>query len=148
MIVGEHRITDTSDGTRHTKCRHVDHPDYNNPVRLTNDFSIVHLNQPVQIGTRAAPACLPTANLAGSFLDDKTMTTSGWGTLCSGCSQPDVLNVVNVPGVSNAVCSQRYGGGITDEMICAGEIVNGGVDACQGDSGGQLNTINLDSCFI
>ena len=148
VIVGEHRITDTSDGTRHTKCRHVDHPDYNNPVRLTNDFSIVHLNQPVQIGTRAAPACLPTSNLAGSFLDDKTMTTSGWGTLCSGCSQPDVLNVVNVPGVSNTLCNQRYGGGITDEMICAGEIVNGGVDACQGDSGGQLNAINLDFIFV
>lgn len=138
-MVGEHRITDSSDGTRHTKCRHVDHPQYNNPRSLNNDFSIVHLNTPVQLGARAVPACLPTSAHGGSFLDDKTLTTSGWGSLCSGCSSPDVLHVVDAPGVSNAVCDTAYGGtgSITDQMICAGNTVNGGVDACQGDSGGN-----------
>ena len=138
MIVGEHRPSDTSDGTRHTKCRHLNHPDYNSPVSLNNDFAIIHLNTPVQIGTRAAPACLPDSTLAGSFLDDKTMTVSGWGALCSGCSSPSALNVVNVPGVSNAVCNEKYGSGrITDQMVCAGNTVNGGIDSCQGDSGGK-----------
>ena len=137
VMVGEHDKTDTSDGTRHTKCRHLDHPNHHQPISRANDFAIVHLDQPVQIGARAAPACLPDASLAGSFLDDKTMTVSGWGALCSGCSSPDALHVVNVPGVSNDVCNQRYGGGISDEMICAGSV-NGGVDSCQGDSGGEL----------
>jgi len=144
VMVGEHRITDSSDGTRHTKCRHVDHPQYNNPRSLNNDFSIVHLNTPVQLGARAVPACLPTSAHGGSFLDDKTLTTSGWGSLCSGCSSPDVLHVVDAPGVSNAVCDTAYGGtgSITDQMICAGNTVNGGVDACQGDSGGPLTYLD------
>merc|ERR1712061_797068 len=69
---------------------------------------------------------------------------SGWGSLCSGCSSPDVLHVVDTPGVSNAVCDTAYGGtgSITDEMICAGNTVNGGVDACQGDSGGPLTYLD------
>ena len=66
------------------------------------------------------------------------MTVSGWGALCSGCISPDALHVVNVPGVSNAICNEKYDGIITDQMLCAGEIVNGGVDSCQGDSGGNL----------
>jgi len=139
VIVGEHRPSDTSDGTRHTKCRHSDHPDYNTPVGYNNDFSIVHLNTPVKIGTRAAPACLPDSKMAGNFLDDKTMTVSGWGRLCSGCLSPPSLNVVDVPGVSNAVCTEKHGRRrITDKMVCAGNTVNGGVDSCQGDSGGPL----------
>ena len=94
--------------------------------------------------------------MVGNFLDDKTMSVSGWGALCSGCSSPDALHVVNVPGVSNDVCNQRYGGGISDEMICAGSV-NGGIDSCQGDSGGKLQSILTDremqprisnNCFI
>merc|ERR1711881_801349 len=29
VMVGEHRVTSTTDGTRHTTCRFVDHPSYN-----------------------------------------------------------------------------------------------------------------------
>ena len=134
VVVGEHKPSNTSDGTRHTKCRHVDHPNYSNPH---NDITVVHLNQPVQIGTRAAPACLPDSSFAGNFLDDKTMTVSGWGSICSGCSNAPALKVVDVPGVSNAVCRNRYSH-ITNEMLCAGELENGGIDSCQGDSGGEL----------
>ena len=99
-----------------------------------------YLDQPVPIGTRAAPACLPTSNLGGSFLANKTLTVSGWGALASGTKNyPDVLHVVDVPGITNIVCGQKYGRGrITDHMLCAGEIVNGGIDACQGDSGGNF----------
>ena len=136
VVVGEHRPSNSSDGTRHTKCRHVDHPGYSSNSH-NHDVAIVHLNQPVQIGTRAAPACLPDSTLAGSFLDDKTMSVSGWGRICSGCTLAPALKVVDVPGVSNAVCRQRYGH-ITDQMLCAGELENGGIDSCQGDSGGKL----------
>ena len=139
IIVGEHETTDTSDGTRHTKCRATNHPDYNSPVQLNNDFAIVHLTEAVEIGVRAVPACLPPRNLGGNFLDDKILTVSGWGTLAPGGSTPNVLHVVNVPGVSNAACNQAYGNGrITNEMLCAGNTLSGGVDACQGDSGGIL----------
>ena len=140
IIVGEHSHTDSSDGTRHTICRAVNHPQYNQPISLNNDFSIVHLQQPVEIGTRAAPACLPTANLSGDFLAGKTMTVSGWGRLSYGGSAPTVLHKVDVPGISNDQCKTSYGSNrIADAMLCAGDVANGGIDSCQGDSGGMCN---------
>ena len=135
VIVGEHDRTDSTDGTRHTICRAVRHPNYNYP---NYDFSIVHLNTPVTIGTRAAPACLPTAALGGDFLAGKTMTVSGWGDLSSGGGPPTVLHSVDVPGITNTQCGNAYSGySITSSMLCAGDVANGGIDSCQGDSGGK-----------
>ena len=142
IIVGEHDVTDSSDGTRHTKCRQIIHPNYKDGHFINNDFAIVTLTTPVQLGARAVPACLPSdAAHGGSFLDDKTVTTSGWGALSSSGSSPTVLHKVSVPGVSNTVCQEKYedrygSNAITADMICAGNTVDGGVDACQGDSGG------------
>ena len=137
IIVGEHVVTNSGDGTRHQICRFVPHPNYNAPSQLNNDFSIVHLREPVEVGPRAAPACLPDSLMAGNYFADKTLTVSGWGTLSSGGSTPNVLHKVAVPGLTNAVCVQAYNGyQITEQMLCAGNIEEGGVDSCQGDSGG------------
>merc|ERR1711997_883823 len=83
IIVGEHDLTSTEDGTRHTVCSTTIHPDYNSGT-LNNDYAIVRLTEPVQIGARAIPACLPiggAVSFDGNFLDDKSMTVSGWGRL-------------------------------------------------------------------
>lgn len=136
VIVGEHRITASSDGTRHSVCRFVDHPSYNSNS-LSNDFSILHLDTPVQIGTRAAPACLPLSSFGGDFLAGKTMTVSGWGALSEGGGSPTVLHSVDVPGITNDQCNNNYPGSITNAMLCAGKT-SGEVDSCQGDSGGPL----------
>ena len=138
VVVGEHSITDSSDGTRHTVCSTTSHPQYNTGTSTNYDYAIVRLSQPVELGPRAVPACLPGSDLGGSYLDDKTMTVSGWGTTASGGSQAQVLMSVDVPGVTNAKCQQAYGeSSITDAMLCAGRD-EGGVDSCQGDSGGKL----------
>ena len=138
VIVGEHSITSSADGTRHEICRAVRHPSYNSGAEYNNDYAIVHLKQPVDLGPRAHPACLPTSDLDGSFLAGKTMTVSGWGTLSSGGSRPTELHSVNVPGITNDACKARYGSSrITNKMLCAGNVANGGVDSCQGDSGGK-----------
>ena len=137
VIVGEHRITSSADGTRHSLCRYVRHPSYGS---LNNDFSILHLRTPVQIGTRAAPACLPTQTFGGNFLSGKTLTVSGWGALSEGGGSPTVLHKVDVPGITNSQCSTKYTG-ITSSMVCAGRT-SGGIDSCQGDSGGK------QSCFF
>ena len=137
VVVGEHSITDSSDGTRHTVCSTTSHPQYNTGTSTNYDYAIVRLSQPVELGPRAVPACLPGSDLGGSYLDDKTMTVSGWGTTASGGSQAQVLMSVDVPGVTNAKCQQAYGeSSITDAMLCAGRD-EGGVDSCQGDSGGK-----------
>ena len=136
VIVGEHYVTSSSDGTRHAKCRHTPHPQYNRRT-VNNDFAIVHLQTPVQIGTRAIPACLPTSRLSGNFLAGKSLTVSGWGDLSSGGYAPDVLHKVDVPGITNAACNEVLKGSITSNMLCAGNIAEGGIDSCQGDSGGR-----------
>ena len=66
------------------------------------------------------------------------MTVSGWGTLSAGGSQPTELHSVNVPGITNDACKAKYGSSsITNKMLCAGNVYFGGVDSCQGDSGGK-----------
>ena len=132
VIVGEHRVTSSSDGTRHRVCRFVDHPNYGN---YNNDFSILHLQSPVKIGIRAIPACLPPPSMGGNFLAGKSMTVSGWGVTTQGGGSPTVLHSVNVPGITNAQCGRMYNG-IRNAMLCAGPA-NGGKDSCQGDSGGK-----------
>ena len=103
--------------------------------RILHTFQ-TFLDIPVVIGPRAAPACLPTSNLGSDFLDGRTMTVSGWGATSQGGAQPTVLHSVDVPGITNARCSQHYTG-ITNAMLCAGDVTNGGIDSCQGDSGGN-----------
>ena len=131
IIVGEHDATNSADGTRHKKCRVKDHPSYDTNT-INNDYAIVTLSTPVTIGTRANFACLPTSEMGGSFLDDKTMTVSGWGRLGGGQSAPDKLFTVDLPGVSAEKCSFQ----ITDQMLCAGRTGENTVGACNGDSGG------------
>lgn len=62
---------------------------------------------------------------------------TGWGTLKSGGSSPDILQEVDVPVVSRDRCKSAYPNQIHDSMICAG-LERGGKDSCQGDSGGPM----------
>ena len=70
------------------------------------------------------------------------MTVSGWGATSSGGSQATVLQVLNVPAMTNEECRQTaYGESqITDAMLCAGKA-EGGIDSCQGDSGGTFYSL-------
>ena len=135
VMVGEHRVTSGSDGTRHTTCRYADHPSYSN---VNWDFAILHLNTPVQLGARAIPVCLPQTSMNDAFLGGKTLTVSGWGKLTQGGSSPNVLHSVDVPGMTNNRCKTFFKNPniISSNMLCAGQP-SGGIDACQGDSGGE-----------
>ena len=81
----------------------------------------------------------------------KACKASGWGDLefCKEkpCKRPDVLQQVVTQCISNKDCSNTVGYKkfarknarrvITENMICAGNMLYGGEDACQGDSGGR-----------
>lgn len=59
-----------------------------------------------------------------------------------------VLREAKVPLVSSQDCKKNYGSAsITNNMLCAG-ILGAGVDACQGDSGGNGFRINNRKRFI
>ena len=139
VIVGEHKISDHSHGTRHHICRYTKHSEFNVGATFNKDFAMVHLKQRVVLGTRVLPACLPDSSLGGDFLAGKYMTLSGWGHLGEDADQPDVLHGATLLGITKGRCSQLYhekvGIIITDHMMCTGDLE--GIGACWGDSGGK-----------
>jgi len=140
VIVGEHELNNPK-GTRHRIQRVTNHPNYNKR-NLNYDFAIIQLKDPVRLGANAVPACLADSSMDEKFLIKKQAVVSGWGTLPSG-NQAIVLNSVSVPIISNKKCRKLYAPyygpkGIISAMLCAGNVKNGGIDACSGDSGGPL----------
>ena len=138
VIVGEHEINNQEDGTRHQVCKTTIHPSYNKETSYNYDFAILRLKEPVKLGVRAVPACLPGSNLGEKALNGETVVASGWGRLSEGGNQAIVLNSVSLPVITTKECKNAYSSrSITDAMLCAGNIVDGGIDSCQGDSGGK-----------
>ena len=159
VVVGEYMRHFGPDGTRHEVCSLTPHPEYHWETKsyissrgilkehdvYFNDLAILRLKIPVKIGIRAVPACLADPSMTDEMLDGEILTVSGWGLLKEGGMRPYVLHKVNVPAMSNDKCKDigyeiqklHEKGGLTASMLCAGQI-KGGIDACQGDSGGKL----------
>ena len=139
VIVGEHDVTKEEDGTPHEYYDIKRHPKYYQGAAFNYDFAIVFLTIPVVLGPRAVPACLPWPSMDGKTLTGKRLVVSGWGKLRQGGSQAAVLHSVIVPVITNKKCKKAYSSSrITEAMICAGYVKVGGVDSCQGDSGGKF----------
>ncbi|KAG5269659.1 hypothetical protein AALO_G00204500 [Alosa alosa] len=108
--------------------------------QLTNDYDIalLKLTAPVDFNNVFQPACLPAYDQ--SFSPGDKCWTSGFGTTEEGAasSSPDLMEVT-VDIIDPRVCnsSRVYGGRVSRNMICAGDL-EGGRDSCQGDSGGPL----------
>lgn len=137
VVVGDHDVS-TSDGEQSiTPSQFINHPNYIANT-LDNDFAIIKLESPVSFSDRVSPICLPSTS---TNYDNKVATVTGWGTLSSGGSQPNILQKVDVNTITNAQCSASdtvYSASqITSNMICARDT---GKDSCQGDSGGPLIT--------
>ena len=67
------------------------HPHYKNKTGNDNDFAIIKLASPVSFSDRVSPICLPSTS---TNYDNKVATVTGWGTLSSGGSQPNILQKV------------------------------------------------------
>lgn len=134
--LGSTDLTDTA-MMIHRVRRIIVHPDYD-PVEIDHDVGLVELEIPSTLS--------PVAVYTGTGdLSGVTGTILGWGaTTSSGRRYSDILRQVQVPIVSNATCDEVFAahrsytdGTITDTMLCAGYL-EGGRDACLGDSGGPL----------
>ena len=142
VVVGEHRLSSPSDGTRYRVCNFTNHPQYkyiNYGTSVVYDFSILHLERQVKYGEKVRPAELPLPDFRGDFLAGKMLTVSGWGDDQWGGRPSDVLMEVDVPVITQSECKDSYSSKrIKHSMICAG-WPNGKMDACQGDSGGMFS---------
>lgn len=95
---------------------------------------------------RISPICLPDngAILTKSFVGQNPFI-AGWGHQQENGRLSNILQQVQLPIISNAVCKEKYEklGRVKDDIqfsdivLCAGFTV-GGKDSCQGDSGGPM----------
>ncbi|EDW77159.1 uncharacterized protein Dwil_GK22079 [Drosophila willistoni] len=94
-------------------------------VRLAKNLTYSHKVRAIPLSRKEVPA--------GTFA-----TISGWGYTSQKASPSDRLRYARVPIINQTECRNVMGKNlITDRMICAG-YTEGGVDACQMDSGGPL----------
>ncbi|ROK56432.1 Serine protease 27 [Anabarilius grahami] len=114
----------------------INHPNYNSST-FDNDIALVQLSSPVNFTDYIKPVCLAAA---GSVFDGGMESwATGWGRLQPDDTElPDRLQEVMIPIVNNSDCNNAYEGAITNNMICAGLLNQGGKSACQGDSGGPM----------
>lgn len=103
--------------------------DFDDPVLFSNDWALLLLDEPLGI---------EPIEVNQNPREWETLETVGWGSEDDG-GYPVVANRVEVPFVDDDDCEAAYGDAFDDEtMLCAGDLENGGIDACSGDSGGPI----------
>lgn len=111
----------------------VRHPDFDATTK-NHDLAIVHTSEPMlAISPLALP--LPDAQLPSG----DTVATYGWGATAEGGELSAKLRKVEMPVVSNDICTEKYSGfnDITGSMFCAGSDA-GGTGFCAADDGGPV----------
>jgi len=148
VIAGEYDTSRRS-GTEQERysSRIITHPRYNSRT-YSYDFGLIKLESPVTFGSCVGAVNLPTGDVPAS----SSCWITGWGTLSSGGSQPNILQEAEVTVLSNTECTTDFGyssSEIDTSMLCAQGRKNGQIqDACQGDSGGPLVCKSGGSWFI
>ncbi|XP_024911053.1 transmembrane protease serine 13a isoform X2 [Cynoglossus semilaevis] len=110
---------------------------YNNKTN-DHDIALLKLASPVTFNDKVQPVCMPTTGQ--TFPQNTKCWTSGFGTTDAGSGLvSQSLMDVAVDIIDRQVCNgaRVYGGSVSKNMICAGDL-DGGKDSCQGDSGGPL----------
>lgn len=115
------------------------HENFNDSNNL-NDIALFKLNQTVNLNQNIQIACLPDPRFS-KYPTQQNISAwiNGWGSVTSSGTatftlQNGLITVYNENFCNNVVVSYQKN---WDAQICAGEI-KGGVDSCQGDSGGGL----------
>ena len=148
VMAGEHDHVAT-DGTEtaHRVRKIIDHPFYYKTARYGYDFSILELEDPIDLSSNsyARPACLPSS-YDTDFNENTRFNVSGWGRLSGFSAGPRSLHSVELPWVPLSDVEDFFELGAfwatnedelnTHTMIGAGTMEWGGVSACKGDSGG------------
>ncbi|XP_017005931.2 trypsin-1 [Drosophila takahashii] len=121
------------------------HPSYSTR-NFDSDIALIRFNEPVRLGIDMHPVCLP---IPSESYAGQTAVVTGWGALSEGGPISDTLQEVEVPILTQEECRQsNYGEAkITENMICAGYVEQGGKDSCQGDSGGPMHVLGSGEAY-
>jgi hypothetical protein len=117
------------------------HPGFDSAT-FQNDVGYLVLTAPV-----VASSAIQTIDLAGDdegpvWAPGTLVDVSGWGSTFDGGGTVDDLRAATVPIVADSTCGSSgvYGSEFDQgTMVCAGYL-EGGVDSCNGDSGGPLES--------
>eukprot|EP00005_Dracoamoeba_jomungandri_P010897 CAMPEP_0174275018 /NCGR_PEP_ID=MMETSP0439-20130205/59601_1 /TAXON_ID=0 /ORGANISM="Stereomyxa ramosa, Strain Chinc5" /LENGTH=256 /DNA_ID=CAMNT_0015367091 /DNA_START=359 /DNA_END=1126 /DNA_ORIENTATION=+ len=117
-------------------------PGFSDPTE-GGDISVLQIYPPFEFGSSVNSI---SVNVDSGLEEAGVVaTTTGWGDLYYDGPTSDVLQKVDVTIISNEEATTLYSVEITEEMIAAGDTVNGGEDSCNGDSGGPLAVFDSDS---
>lgn len=99
--------------------------------------ALLHLKSPAILDNFVSPICLFPPGF--TFPAGKECYVTGWGHTQWRGPKPDILREAKVKLVHQDQCNaeKSYEGAIHNRALCAG-FEEGGVDACQYDSGGPL----------
>uniref|UniRef100_A0A8D0BEA5 trypsin n=1 Tax=Salvator merianae TaxID=96440 RepID=A0A8D0BEA5_SALMN len=113
--------------------KQIRHPNFNRKT-LDNDIMLIKLATSATLNSRVRTISLPSKCASAGT----KCLISGWGnTLSDGFKLPELLQCLDAPVLSDAVCQDVLPGQITPNMMCVG-FLEGGKDSCQYDSGGPV----------
>ncbi|XP_012645082.1 mannan-binding lectin serine protease 1 isoform X3 [Microcebus murinus] len=141
IIMGKHWRIRSDESEQHLRVKRVIlHPLYD-PQTFENDVSLVELLDNPTLNQFVMPICLPEEPLQ----EGAVVIVSGWGKQFLQ-RFPETLMEIEIPIVDHHTCQEAYTPlkrKVTRDMICAGEK-EGGKDACAGDSGGPMVTLDRE----
>ena len=127
--------------------------EYNSDTN-SHDIALIITDVPIVFSDTVRPACLPEhpvdeegvcvisgwGNIAGNritnILNTKCLRKEQMSSLDSldshadGEAQPSELHMVEIPIIPHTICSDIYGT-LDSSMLCAGDVMHGGIDSCQ-----------------
>ena len=114
------------------------HPDYNTQT-YANDICILELASDLTYDETIRPVCLETADVRESVADNvHNAFIAGFGSIEQGGETSNPLHEATVLIIDTDDCRKSHGEtSIFEGQICAG-YSDGGIDTCDGDSGGPL----------
>jgi secreted trypsin-like serine protease len=118
------------------------HPAFNAET-FQNDVGYLVLSAPVALTPAVQTIDLAGDDEAAVWAPDTLVDISGWGRASEDGWAADDLQAANVPIVADSTCGAAivYGDAFDPAtMVCAGYLEEGGVDTCNGDSGGPLES--------
>lgn len=113
------------------------HPNYD-PKTLANDIALLFIES--QSNEDELPEAIEFSKIATYPQAGEMLRIIGNGNTTSfGALRADRLLEVDVPVLDNETCQKfSVNQGNKENVICAGNLSDGGIDSCQGDSGGPL----------
>ncbi|HEY6638305.1 MAG TPA: serine protease [Solirubrobacterales bacterium] len=118
------------------------HPGFNAET-FQDDVGYLVLSAPVELTPAVQTIDLAGDDEAAVWAPDTLVDISGWGRTSEGGMSADNLQAATVPIVADSTCGAAiiYGDEFDPAtMVCAGYLEEGGVDTCNGDSGGPLES--------